>query len=70
MDPITTASYGLFAAAQRFQASAERTAQGGASADYTTEVVEQIGASHDFKANLQVIRTADEMTGALLDIIS
>ncbi|WP_421930664.1 flagellar basal body rod C-terminal domain-containing protein [Phenylobacterium sp.] len=73
MNPIATAQYGLFAATRRFEASAQRTAQMGdptADVDYTNEVVEQITAKHEFSANLAVIRTADEMTGDLLDILA
>lgn len=73
MNPIATAQYGLFAASQRFEASAQRTVRMGDpafSVDYAHEVVEQITAKHEFSANLAVIRTADEMTGDLLDILA
>jgi flagellar hook protein FlgE len=36
--------------------------------DYVGERVGQISAANDFKANAAVIRTADQMTGALLDL--
>ena len=32
------------------------------------EVVEQIAASYAFKANVLVLRTAQDMAGALLDV--
>ena len=73
MNPIATAQYGLFAATRRFEASAQRTVQMGdpaADVDYTDEVVEQITAKHEFSANLAVIRTADEMSDKLLDILA
>ena len=73
MNPIATAQYGLFAASQRFEASAQRTARMGDpafSVDYTHEAVEQISAKHAFSANLAVIGTAGEMTDSLLDILA
>lgn len=70
MDPISTARGGLAAASARFEASAERTARMGAddTVDAGQEVVEQIQAKHQFSANLGVIRVADEMWRALMDI--
>ncbi|WP_340644045.1 flagellar basal body rod C-terminal domain-containing protein [Phenylobacterium sp.] len=73
MNPIATAQYGLFAASQRFEASAQRTAQMGDPAfdvDYTHEAIEQITAKTEFRANLAVIKTADQMTDSLLDILA
>ena len=32
------------------------------------DVVEQMAATYSFKANLQTLRTADQMLGALLDV--
>jgi|APCry1669189241_1035207.scaffolds.fasta_scaffold18219_2 flagellar hook protein FlgE len=72
MNPIATAQYGLFAASQRFEASAQRTAMLGdpnSNVDLAVEVVEQISASTAFKANISVIKTADEMQQSLLDIL-
>lgn len=37
--------------------------------DLATEIVGQIAATHAYKANLETIRTAEEMTSALLDIV-
>jgi flagellar hook protein FlgE len=70
MDPISTARAGLMAASARFEASASRTARLGfdASVDYVTEAVEQVKAKTEFKANLQVIRFADDMWQSLLAI--
>ncbi len=73
MNPIATAQYGLFAAAHRFEASAQRTAQMGdpdAEIDYAHEAVEQITAKHELSANLAVISTADRMFDSLLDIVA
>jgi flagellar hook protein FlgE len=78
MDPISIARGGLLAASARFEASASRTARLGASepagapagddADLSSEVVEQIEAQHAFSANLGVIKIADEMWRALLEV--
>lgn len=73
MNPIATASYGLFAASRRFQASAQRTASMGApgsDVDYASEATEQVSAKQAFSANAAVIRTADKMTKSLLDILA
>ncbi len=73
MNPISTAQYGLFAASQRFEASAQRTAMAGnpnADIDLAVEAVEQISASNAFKANIAVIKTADDMQQTLLDILA
>ncbi len=73
MNPIATAQYGLFAAGQRLSASAERVSRIGdpnAQVDLATEVVTQLSAKQEFKANLAVIRTSDEMTDALLNILA
>jgi flagellar basal body rod protein FlgG len=73
MDPIATAAYGMFAASKKFEASAFRVAQMGdpnADVDLVAETVEQISAKHEFSANVQVIKTADDMLGDLLDIIA
>ncbi len=67
-------SAGLDAASQRFARSAERTTRAftpaGKGVDLAAEAVEQIGARTTFSTNLAVIRTADEMTGRLLDILA
>jgi flagellar hook protein FlgE len=68
---LNTAAAGMFAAADRLSASAQRTAAWGleqSQVDLAREAVEQVSAKTDFKANAAVIRTADEMTGALLDM--
>jgi flagellar hook protein FlgE len=74
---LNTAAAGMFAAADRLSASAQRTAAWGVEEsqaeqkiDLAHEAAEQISAKTDFKANAAVAKTADEMTGALLDIIA
>jgi len=80
MQAISTAAAGMMAAADRLGASAQRMAASDAKAktdsvrasdadvDYVKERTEQIGAETEFKANAAVVRTADAMTGALLDL--
>lgn len=73
MDPIATAAYGMFAASKKFEASAFRVAQMGdpdAQVDLVAETVEQVTAKTEFSANAQVMKTADDMLGDLLDIIA
>jgi len=74
---LNTAAAGLFAAADRLSASAQRTAswsleetQSASKVDLAEEAVQQISAKTEFKANAAVIRAADDMTGALLDIMA
>lgn len=69
MDPIATAHYGMLAASRRFEQSAQRVAAQGTDADLASEVVEQIGAKHQFSANLLTWSAAEEMQGDLLDLL-
>jgi flagellar basal body rod protein FlgC len=71
MQALAIAAAGMSAAANRLGASAERVATWEAretDTDLAREAVEQISAKNDFKANAAVIKTADEMIGALLDL--
>jgi len=72
MDPISTARYGMMAATQQLTASASRIAAGGPSGDvdYGAEAVTQIQASTAFKADVGVVKIADQMWQSLLDIQS
>jgi len=67
MQAIAIAAAGITAAAERFDASARRTAAAPLD-NLVEETVERISAKVSFKANVAVLRTADEMLGALLDI--
>ena len=69
MDPISTARYGMMAATQQLNASANRIA-GGGDVDYGTEAVNTIEAKQAFTANVGVIKVADEMWQSLLDLQS
>ncbi|WP_309606989.1 flagellar basal body rod C-terminal domain-containing protein [Phenylobacterium sp.] len=68
MDPISTARYGMMAATQRLADSASRVANmgGAGEVDYASEAVAQIEAKQAFKANVAVIRVADQMWDSLL----
>ncbi|NQE60970.1 flagellar basal body rod C-terminal domain-containing protein [Caulobacter sp. RHG1] len=77
MQALSIAAAGMMAAADRLSSSAQRVAAAGAQADrveqvndvdYVKERVGQISAEVDFKANAAVIRTADQMSGALLNL--
>ena len=70
MNSVTAISLaGLQAAAARLEASAQRVASN-RDADLAAELVEQKMAEHAFKANLIAMRTADQMTKAMLDILA
>ena len=63
------AAGGLAAAAARFEQSAQRTAQAPLD-NLEAEMVQRIEAKTEFSANIAVLRTADDMAGALLDILA
>lgn len=63
------AASGLASAVARFEQSAARTAAAPLDG-LETEMVERIQAKAELSANVAVLRTADEMTGALLDILA
>jgi flagellar hook-associated protein FlgK len=71
MDPLSAARYGMMSATRRFETSAERVArsgdpEAGRDVDMPREVVEQIGAKHQFSASAQLISAADDMWRALI----
>ena len=70
MDPLSIARYGMMAATRQLSASANRVAgmAGDDSVDYAAEAVTQIEAKQSFKANVAVIKVADEMMKSLLDL--
>jgi len=72
MDPISTARYGLMAAERRFADSAVRVAKmaGDDSVNYAAEAVEQIQDKQAVSANIHLVKVADEMWQALLDLQS
>ena len=68
-DIASIALAGLNASAARFEASAKRVA-GQPHADLAAELVEQKFAANSFKANLAVLKTANEMAKSVLDILA
>lgn len=69
MSAFAIAASGITDAAARFAASAERTARDPL-ADLAGESVERIEAETALKANVAVLKTADQMYGSLLDMIA
>lgn len=69
MSAFAIAASGIADATARFAASAERTARAPL-ADLAGEAVERIEAEVALKANIAVLKTADRMTGDLLDILA
>ncbi len=69
MQALPIAAAGMLDAQSRFEASARRTAARPLD-NLAEETVERIQARTDFSANAAVVRTADEMTGTLLDILA
>ncbi|PZU72339.1 MAG: hypothetical protein DI531_13190 [Brevundimonas sp.] len=69
MQALSIAAAGMADARLRFETSARRTAQAPLD-NLAEEAVEQIEAKTAFKANAAVLRTADDMTGTLLDILA
>jgi len=69
MSAINSAYNGLYAANTRFNQAAVQTVQDSSSGnDLVTDFVEQMQARTAFEANVSVIKTADAMTGRLLDL--
>lgn len=69
MQAHAIAAAGAAAASARFEASARRTAASPL-ADPAGEAVERVSAEIAFRANAAGLRTADEMTGTLLDMLA
>lgn len=69
MQAFAIAASGIAAATERFAASATRTARDPL-ADLAGETVERMTAEAALKANVAVLKTADDMYGSLLDILA
>ena len=69
MQAFAIAAAGIADATARFEVSAVRTARGPLD-DLAGETVERLTAGVALKANVAVLRTADRMTGSLLDILA
>ena len=66
-DVMSIAIAGLKASTERFASSANRVVEN-QDGDLAAELVQQKLAALDFKANVAVLKTADKMTKAALDI--
>ena len=66
-DVMSIAIAGLKASTARFASSANRVVEN-RDGDLAAELVQQKLAALDFKANIAVLKTADKMTKAALDI--
>lgn len=69
MQALSIAFAGMTSAQNRFDNSARRTATAPLD-NLAAETVERIQAKTAFGANAAVARTADDMTGTLLDILA
>ena len=69
MQVSAIASAGISAAVARFDASARRTAEAPLD-DLAGQMVERLQASSEVKANVAVLRSANDMMGELLDILA
>lgn len=65
---FSIASAGLYNASSNFAASAQRTVDG--TGDLAVEAVAQINAKTEFDASVAVLKTSDDMTKQLLDILA
>ena len=71
MSPITTAAYGMITASNRFNQAATQTVEDSSDGgDIVSDFVQQQEARTAFQANISVIKTANAMTGSLLNIMA
>ena len=71
MDPLSAARLGMMFATRKLEEAAGKVAQLGvenADVDVTQEMVRSIEAQAAFKANVSVVKFADEMWRSLMDI--
>ncbi|MBU2134634.1 MAG: flagellar hook protein FlgE [Alphaproteobacteria bacterium] len=69
MQAFAIAAGGIAAATARFDASARRTAAAPLD-NLETEIVDRLESEVALKANVAVLKTADDMTGTLLDMLA
>jgi len=60
---------GMQAGFDRLDKAAGRIARNGAEGDLAGDMVDLLRARHEVRANLAVIRTADDTIGTLLDVL-
>ncbi|MDI7773837.1 flagellar basal body rod protein [Asticcacaulis sp. EMRT-3] len=69
MDAFNIASAGAISASQRLDQAAQNTVRDSSGGgDILSDLVDQIQSRTAFQASLSVVKTADQMTGSLLDI--
>ena len=69
MQAMSIAAVGMMSAQSRFEASARRTPTAPLD-NLAAETVERIQAKTAFTANAAVVRTADDMSGTVLDMLA
>ncbi|WP_417232396.1 flagellar hook protein FlgE [Brevundimonas sp.] len=69
MQAFAIAAGGIAAATARFDASARRTAAAPLD-NLAEEIVDRLQSEVALKANVAVLKTADQMTGTLLDMLA
>ena len=67
---ISQAAQGLDAGLDGVSRAADRIARNGAHDDLAGNMVDMLKARHHARANVAVVRTADEMIGTLLDVLA
>ena len=67
---ISQAAQGLDTGFDRLSRAADRIARNGDSDDLAGNMVDMLKARQDVRANVTVVRTADEMIGTLLDVLA
>jgi len=70
LNTIDTARGGINAGLGRLDQAAGRIARNGAGDDLAGNMVELIRSEQEVRANVAVVRTADEMIGSLLDVLA
>ena len=70
LNAIDTARGGINAGFDRLDRAAGRIARDGADGDLARNTVDQMQSAHEVRANIAVVRTADEMIASLLDVLA
>ena len=70
MRAIDSAAAGIDYRVRSFESAAARIARPGNGETLVRDIVQTMDAVHGVAANAQVIRTADEMLGTLIDIFA
>jgi flagellar basal body rod protein FlgC len=67
---ISQAAHGLDAGFDRLSQAADRIARNGAGDNVAGNMVDMLKARQTVRANVAVVRTADELIGTLLDVLA